>query len=87
MSSLCPDLKSGNPEDLGAYQRFCGEEGCRSSKSAASPDKAPHIVLIGDDYYTSVEGDQDSGKQWQKVAGLGHLPDELIRAYSEMPKT
>jgi hypothetical protein len=87
MSHLCPDLNSDNPEDLGAYQRFCGEKGCESSERAASPDKAAHIVLIGDDYYAPVDDDQGFGNKWQKVARLGHLPDELIRAYSEGPKT
>jgi hypothetical protein len=87
MRRLCPDLNSDNPEDLGAYRRFYGKEGYASSEKAASPRKAAHIVLIGDDYYTSVDDNHDFRSQWQKVARLGHLPDELIREYSEPRKT
>ena len=81
---LCPDLESDNPEDLGAYWRFHRQEGHGRSKQTVSPDKAAYIVLIGDDYYAVVDDNHDFRNRWQKVAQLGHLPDELIKAYSEI---
>ena len=70
LRSLCPDLSSSRPEDLGAYLPF-------HHKSIEPEDRsrAQHIVLIGRDYYVS--------DPWRRIARLGHLPENIVRVYSD----
>lgn len=83
---LCPDLDSDDPEDLGAYQCFHQKEGRKKPYNIESRQKASNIVLISDDYYVCVDNDRDFRNRWRKVARLGHLPDAIIRAYSDETK-
>jgi MoaA/NifB/PqqE/SkfB family radical SAM enzyme len=76
-SHLCPDLDSDNPEDLGAYGRYHKKGSRKKQDENNNRLRTDHIILIGDDYYFS--------DPWHKVGQLGHLPDEIIRAYSGEP--
>lgn len=76
-SHLCPDLDSDNPEDLGAYRRFHRKERRPKRDDIGNILRTDHIILIGDDYYFS--------NPWYRVGWLGHLPDEIIRAYACEP--
>jgi len=72
LKDLCPDLRSGSPEDLGAYLPFHN-----SSREAEPEDrsKAQNMILIGGNYYFS--------NPWRKIARLGHLPEDIVRIYSD----
>jgi MoaA/NifB/PqqE/SkfB family radical SAM enzyme len=73
-SHLCPDLSSDNPEDLGAYQRFHQKATRKKRDETKDRNRADHINLIGNDYFFA--------NPWRKVARLGHVPDEIIQAYT-----
>jgi hypothetical protein len=45
-------------------------------------ERANNIVLIGDNYYAPVDGDQPFHDSWRKIAQLDDLPDAIIQAYS-----
>jgi molybdenum cofactor biosynthesis enzyme MoaA len=75
-SHLCPDLSSDHPEGLGAFQRYYQKEIWTKRDALKRRDRTDHIILIGDDYYFS--------QPWQKVAQLGHFPDEIRRAYASV---
>ncbi len=68
---LCPDLNSDRPEDLGAYYPF------RQQQPQKEQPVSDNIVLIGDAYYLHEP-------EWHVVGRLGHLPKEVIDAYSQM---
>jgi MoaA/NifB/PqqE/SkfB family radical SAM enzyme len=71
MGHLCPDLESGSPEDLGAYQSFHEKEKGHMAKS--------NLVLIGNDYYIyDNDGGVEFNKRWHKIAGLGHLAEKIM---------
>ena len=74
LSHLCPDLSSGNPKDLGAYQRFHQKKIWEKRDKTKNQHRADFINLIGNDYYFT--------NPWRKVAVLGNLPDAIIRAYT-----
>lgn len=76
-SHLCPDLDSDNPEDLGVYRRFHKKESRKKPDDTKNLLRTDHIILISDDYYFS--------DPWHMVGRLGHLPDEIIRAYACEP--
>ena len=65
---LCPNLNSDKPEDMGAYYRF------RKKEPKKRTNERSNLVLIGNNYYLP--------DPWQKVAQLGHLPMNIINAYS-----
>jgi MoaA/NifB/PqqE/SkfB family radical SAM enzyme len=71
---LCPDLSSDDPAALGAYRRFCPEVMRKKRYEMKRSGRVDHIILIGNDYYFN--------DPWRKVASLGHLPDQIVRAYS-----
>jgi molybdenum cofactor biosynthesis enzyme MoaA len=73
-SHLCPDLSSSNPEDLGAYQPFYRKKNRKKRGETKNRHRADFINLIGNDYYFT--------DPWRNVAQLEHLPDTIIRAYS-----
>lgn len=73
---LCPDLSSNDPEDLGAYHLFHHKESRRQQSKAKNKHRADFINLIGNDYYFT--------NPWRKVAQLGMLPIEVVRAYSDL---
>jgi len=83
---LCPDLKSDNPEDLGAYQRFHRKAESKKLDNIEGREKVSNIVLIGDDYYYCVDNDQDFRDRWHKVGRLGHLSKKIIDAYNKDAK-
>ena len=70
---LCPDLDSRDPEDLGAYRSFYKKKSPKREGATKDRQRANFINLIGSDYYFT--------NPWRKVARLGNLPDEIIRAY------
>jgi MoaA/NifB/PqqE/SkfB family radical SAM enzyme len=76
LSHLCPDLKSGSPESLGAYQPFY-----RESPEIEPEDRsrAQNMILIGCDYYLA--------DPWRKIAQLGHIPENIIQLYSDEVRT
>jgi MoaA/NifB/PqqE/SkfB family radical SAM enzyme len=82
MRHLCPVLDSDNPEDLGAYARFCESERRDGSVLGGKGNRALHIILVGDEYYVSLEAETDFGGRWQRIGRLGALPDTIIRHYS-----
>ena len=82
MRHLCPVLDSGNPDDLGAYARFCESEQRDGSALGDKGTRASHIILVGDQYYVTLEGGTDFGVRWQRIGRLGALPDTIIRHYS-----
>jgi hypothetical protein len=71
---LCPDLSSDEPESLGAYERYHRKEIREVLDDTEDRDRADHINLIGDEYFFA--------DPLRKVARLGQLPDEIIRAYT-----
>ncbi|MFW9842853.1 MAG: radical SAM protein [Candidatus Thorarchaeota archaeon] len=75
-SHLCPDLSSENPEDLGAYRHFHEKRSQKKQGKIRNQYSAEFINLIGNDYYFT--------KPWRKVARLGHLPDTILLAYTNL---
>ena len=83
--NICPDLESGKPENLGAYARYYKEPENASAESTVMKDRecVRSMCLIGDDYYLYLgNNDPDLRSQFRKIAQLGHLPGEIIEAYS-----
>ena len=76
LSHLCPDINSDRPEDLGAYQLFHQKESRKKRGKTRNRHQADFINLIGNDYYFT--------DPWCKVAKLGHLPDTIKCAYSNL---
>jgi molybdenum cofactor biosynthesis enzyme MoaA len=71
LAHLCPDLRSGSPEDLGAYLPFHDKP---VETEPEDRSKAQNLILIGSDYYFS--------NPWRRIARLGHIPDEIGEIYS-----
>jgi len=85
LAYLCPDLGSDDPEALGAYQRFHQprERKVSASNGTRKREQTTALALIGDDYYFHIPTrDSEFPDQWRKVAQLGHLPDDIVQAYS-----
>ena len=73
---LCPILKSGKQEDMGAYYRYYRKQDQDNTIS--------NLILIGNDYYLfKSDYNLDYAQCWNKVGHLGHLPQRIIDAYSE----
>ena len=69
-SHLCPDLRSDNPEDLGAYLPYHQKGKYDLVKS--------NIILIDDDYYIyKYDHRIEITDRWQKFAKLGHLAEKI----------
>lgn len=83
MGNLCPDLTSGDPEDLGAYRRFVPSGARENGGKARGRERAAHVVLIGEDYYAFVDDDRDYRERWRTIGRLGALPEGVVRAYAQ----
>jgi len=70
LASECPDPNSNTEQGLGAFYRY------RPKQVEVGGTPAPNLVLIGNDYYVSEP-------EWRVVAKLGHLPEEVVRAYGD----
>jgi hypothetical protein len=70
LAEECPDLNSDTEQGLGAFCQF------RPREAGTSTALAPNLVLVGNEYYLSEP-------EWRVVAKLGHLPEEVVRAYRE----
>jgi hypothetical protein len=68
LAEECPNLDGDTEQDLGAFYRFRP----RGAEVGTAP--ATNLVLVGKDYYLSEP-------EWRVVAKLGHLPEEVVRAY------
>jgi len=88
LRNVCPELDSDDPGELGAYQRYAPEHRHKPPEHDAHRVSADYPILIGDDYYVHIGiGDERRDHQWRKVAKLGQLPDAIVRAYAESPKS
>jgi len=83
MRNLCPDLDSDKPADQGAYHRFHRMKQRSSPAKTVDSTKAAHIVLIGDNYWVSVNDSYEFASRWRKISSLGRLSKEIILAYSK----
>jgi MoaA/NifB/PqqE/SkfB family radical SAM enzyme len=71
-SSICPDLKSETPEDLGAYYPYHQKGRYDFVKS--------DIILIDDDYYIyKYDHGIEITDRWHKFTKLGHLVENIMR--------
>lgn len=78
MRDLCPDLDSGDPDDLGAYRRYAPAERRKTPRRESQRLRADFPILIGDDYYVHIGSRGDlRDHQWQKIAKLGQLQRSL----------
>ena len=88
MRDLCPEPGSGDPDDLGAYQRYAPAHRRSTFERDAQRVSANYPILIGDDYYVHISiGDDRLDHQWRKMAKLGQLPDAIVHASRDATKT